>query len=481
VNVQTRRDKALRNLHLIIDAVTILASMVLATGIHAQLSTRFPVLRELPEFPQFASLAYAVLPLWLILVVAFRLHLSFERGYRPGELLLGLLKLHLSGALGLSAIQFLTQSVINRSFVGLFLISTLTLMYLERVALGAWVRYQYERGQTREHLLLVGRPSQRMSDFLEDLKRQPLAPEVVGYLEAPQPSTGLSDPPPGSAPVERIGGIEDLDRVLHARPVDHVMFFPPSNRPEELRSAVSVCEDVGVRASFSVNLVQVARAAPRITSVYDHPFVTFDVAPKRPEWLALKYGLDPMLAAALIVLLSPVFIAISLTILLTMGRPVLFSQPRAGLYGRPFRMLKFRSMIEGAEHQREALTSANEMSGPVFKIGNDPRVTPLGRFLRRSSLDELPQLFNVLTGAMSLVGPRPLPTFEHEQIRGWQRRRLSMKPGITGLWQVSGRSNKDFEEWMMLDLQYIDEWSLLLDVTLLLRTIPAVLFARGAR
>jgi lipopolysaccharide/colanic/teichoic acid biosynthesis glycosyltransferase len=225
----------------------------------------------------------------------------------------------------------------------------------------------------------------------------------------------------------------------------------------------------------------VARAAPRITSVYDHPFVTFDVAPKRPEWLALKYGLDPMLAAALIVLLSPVFIAISLTILLTMGRPVLFSQPRAGLYGRPFRMLKFRSMIEGAEHQREALTSANEMSGPVFKIGNDPRVTPLGRFLRRSSLDELPQLFNVLTGAMSLVGPRPLPTFEHEQIRGWQRRRLSMKPGITGLWQVSGRSNKDFEEWMMLDLQYIDEWSLLLDVTLLLRTIPAVLFARGAR
>jgi lipopolysaccharide/colanic/teichoic acid biosynthesis glycosyltransferase len=163
-----------------------------------------------------------------------------------------------------------------------------------------------------------------------------------------------------------------------------------------------------------------------------------------------------------------------------MGRPVIFAADRAGLNGRAFRMYKFRTMKLGAEADRAGLEAANEMSGPVFKIASDPRVTPLGRFLRKYSLDELPQLFNVLTGSMSLVGPRPLPVGEQEQIRGWQRRRLSMKPGVTGLWQVSGRSGINFEEWMALDLQYVDEWSLLLDLQVLLRTIPAVLVGRGA-
>jgi len=155
-------------------------------------------------------------------------------------------------------------------------------------------------------------------------------------------------------------------------------------------------------------------------------------------------------------------------------------QPRAGLYGRSFRMVKFRSMVQGAEAQRETLGDSNEMSGPVFKIKADPRVTRLGRVLRKTSLDELPQLFNVLNGSMSLVGPRPLPLMEQRQIRGWQRRRLSMKPGITGLWQVSGRNDLDFEEWMLLDLEYIDDWSLGLDLSILLRTLPVVLFGRGA-
>jgi lipopolysaccharide/colanic/teichoic acid biosynthesis glycosyltransferase len=164
----------------------------------------------------------------------------------------------------------------------------------------------------------------------------------------------------------------------------------------------------------------------------------------------------------------------------TMGRPVLFGQGRAGLHGRRFRMLKFRTMVKDAEARQAELMAANQMSGPVFKIDRDPRITRLGRLLRRTSLDELPQLFNVLSGSMSLIGPRPLPTKEQEQIRGWHRRRLSMKPGITGLWQVSGRSQIDFEDWMRLDLRYIDEWSLTLDLVILLRTVPAVLTSRGA-
>jgi lipopolysaccharide/colanic/teichoic acid biosynthesis glycosyltransferase len=214
--------------------------------------------------------------------------------------------------------------------------------------------------------------------------------------------------------------------------------------------------------------------------VFEHPFVTFDIASKRPEWLALKYGLDPLLSALLLLLLSPVMIGIALAILITMGKPVLFFQSRAGLHGRHFRMVKFRTMVPNAETLQRALLPSNEMGGPVFKIKGDHRITRLGRILRKTSLDELPQLFNVLAGSMSLVGPRPLPITEQEQIRGWQRRRLSMKPGITGLWQVSGRSQLDFQEWMLLDLKYVEQWSLLLDLEILLRTIPVVFTGRGA-
>jgi lipopolysaccharide/colanic/teichoic acid biosynthesis glycosyltransferase len=179
--------------------------------------------------------------------------------------------------------------------------------------------------------------------------------------------------------------------------------------------------------------------------------------------------------------LSPVLIIVSIAILLTMGRPLFFIQERVGLFGRRFRMIKFRTMIKEAEQKRDGLADYNEMTGPVFKITKDPRVTKLGRFLRRSSIDELPQLINVLWGTMSLVGPRPLPVDEQQRILATHRRRLSMRPGITGLWQVSGRSDVDFEQWMELDLHYINEWSLQLDATILVKTVREVILRTGAK
>ena len=164
----------------------------------------------------------------------------------------------------------------------------------------------------------------------------------------------------------------------------------------------------------------------------------------------------------------------------TLPGPVLFNQVRMGLNGRKFNMYKFRSMHQDAENRLGALKSSNEMSGPVFKIANDPRVTPVGRFIRKFSIDELPQLFNVLKGDMSLVGPRPPIYKEVLEYQRWQRRRLSMRPGITCIWQVSGRNDIGFEEWMKLDLQYIDNWSFWLDLKLLFKTIPAVLIGKGA-
>jgi lipopolysaccharide/colanic/teichoic acid biosynthesis glycosyltransferase len=182
-----------------------------------------------------------------------------------------------------------------------------------------------------------------------------------------------------------------------------------------------------------------------------------------------------------VVVLAPVFIGIALAIVLLDGCPVVFSQVRVGLHGRRFRMLKFRTMLKDSDELKPGLAGLNEVDGPAFKASRDPRVTRLGAFLRRTSLDELPQLFHVLGGAMSLVGPRPLPEQEQQRIHGSQRRRLSMKPGITGLWQTSGRSNVAFAEWMRMDQEYVDRWSLGLDLRLLLATIPAVLSRRGAR
>jgi lipopolysaccharide/colanic/teichoic acid biosynthesis glycosyltransferase len=201
----------------------------------------------------------------------------------------------------------------------------------------------------------------------------------------------------------------------------------------------------------------------------------------RAAAVLVKTLADRLLAAGLLIALSPVLGAVALAVRLRLGGPVLFVQRRAGFHGRPFWMLKFRTMRVGAEAEQPALRARNQMDGPAFKLADDPRVTPLGRFLRRSSLDELPQLLNVLAGDMSLVGPRPLPLDETALLSGGHRRRLSMRPGLTCLWQVSGRNDLSFREWMALDLDYVDRWSLGLDAVILLRTIPAIVTGRGAR
>jgi exopolysaccharide biosynthesis polyprenyl glycosylphosphotransferase len=477
---QSQSERLLANLQLGLDALIVLASIVLASWLHAQLRELIPSLRTPPSFEEHAVLVYLALPMWLLLGVVFRLHVAVAQRVGSAELLVRLIKLHVTGLAGLALVQFFTQSVINRSLVALFLTGTFLLMFVQRSLLIAWARFQYARGHAQARVLLVGRPSRRMADFARAAVASREPPCLLGYLEAPLSGAALSIPPPDGPEVPRLGTIDELARVLHAQPVDHVMFFPPANRPELVRDQLIACEEVGVPASFSVDLVQLSAAAPRLTSHYDHAFVSFEISPKRADALAIKYGLDPVLAAILIVLSAPIWLVVASAIWLTMGRPLLFVQERAGWNGRPFRMIKFRTMRSGAEAERANLLGDNEMSGPVFKIKEDPRVTPLGRLLRRTSLDELPQLWNVLTGSMSLVGPRPLPVSEQASIHGWQRRRLTMKPGITCLWQVMGRNDLDFVDWMLLDLEYIDDWSLWLDLLILFKTIPVVLFGRGA-
>jgi exopolysaccharide biosynthesis polyprenyl glycosylphosphotransferase len=284
----------------------------------------------------------------------------------------------------------------------------------------------------------------------------------------------------GEAPGEVLGTSDDLARVLRERPFDEVYVAgSPLRHARAMQAAVQVCERFGVPFALPESQFRLDRARPARRPSADG-YVHYLGAEPKPVQMALKRALDVVVAAAALVLLSPLLLVVSGLIALGSPGPVLFRQTRVGRHGKPFAMLKLRSMVEGAEGQRAMLAARNEQSGPVFKIRDDPRVTRVGRFIRRYSIDELPQLVNVLCGDMSLVGPRPPLPEEVARYEPWQRRRLSVRPGITCLWQVSGRNAVSFEEWMYLDMRYIDHWSLDEDLKLILRTVPAVVTGRGA-
>jgi exopolysaccharide biosynthesis polyprenyl glycosylphosphotransferase len=280
-----------------------------------------------------------------------------------------------------------------------------------------------------------------------------------------------------------LGECADLIPLLERNPVDEVVFIPGRRSLEELAPLFEQCEEMGVRTRLALSFFHSTIARPVLDSFQDIAVVTFSPVREMSSALLFKYAFDRIAALALLILLSPLLLATVLAIKISSRSwraPVLYGQTRCGLHGRPFTLHKFRSMRVGADKELAALRERNEMAGPVFKIRDDPRVTPLGRLLRKTSIDELPQIWNVLVGEMSLVGPRPPLPSEVEQYDRWQRRRLSMKPGITCLWQVKGRNQIPFETWMKLDLEYIDNWSLLLDFKILCRTVYVVATGYGA-
>jgi exopolysaccharide biosynthesis polyprenyl glycosylphosphotransferase len=480
VGVKTRSKSALRKLIYILDTLVLLMAFAVAFEMHGALREILPFFKSPPKLELYVRVAVFSIPVWVLLVPLFRLHLVFERVWSFGEMLVQLIKHHLAGFTVLTVMLFVTQIVFNRSLILLFMVCSFTLMLTTRLLLGIRQWYAWKSGDLTPRIILAGEPSTAMDRFLKDISFEEIPPQVLGRV-AKAPSELEREARLSSADMPLMGELEDLDRVLHDTHADQVLFYPPYHTPGAAAPGLRACETVGVKARLAIDTSHPGAALPRVVNLAGHPFITFDVLPPRPELRAIKHGFDAVAAALGLVVLLPLFAVVSLSILITMGRPVLFLQKRAGRHGRTFRMIKFRTMIPGAEMQRAGLEDKNEMDGPVFKVTDDPRVTRLGHFLRRTSIDELPQLVNVLRGTMSLVGPRPLPIEEQQEIYGWHRRRLSVKPGITGIWQVSGRSNIDFEQWMKLDLQYVDKWSLWLDLKILMKTIPAVLFKIGAK
>jgi len=333
-------------------------------------------------------------------------------------------------------------------------------------------------GRNLRHLLILG-TNPRAVEFARRITATPQRGyRLIGFVDNPWP--GLAAFRDTGYPL--VCGYTGLAEFLRRNVVDEVAVYLPFGSFYAYSSEVAaLCEQHGIMMRFNSDIFGLKTARWHAEQFDgDHYIATYTGT--AGGWpVAAKRVLDIAISCFLLLIFSPTLVVVAVVIKLTSAGPVFFLQERIGLNKRRFRVYKFRTMVSDAEKLMKKLEAMNEVSGPVFKIKNDPRITKIGRFLRRSSIDELPQLLNVLKGDMSLVGPRPLPVRDYEGFsEDWQRRRFSVKPGITCLWQVNGRSGISFDEWMLLDLQYMDEWSLWLDFKILAKTVPAVLKGEGA-
>jgi exopolysaccharide biosynthesis polyprenyl glycosylphosphotransferase len=335
----------------------------------------------------------------------------------------------------------------------------------------SWLR---RREVPIEHVLIVGIGPLGRHTGLEIRDRKGHR-RVFGYLRF------ADEPANDRLPAEVFGVAGDLEELLKRHVVSEV-FLASSRDPHraEMQAAIGVLEGFGIPFALPACGFRFGRARPEHEHLVADGYVHYLSVRRKPVQQAIKRAFDILASSIALGMLSPLMLVVAVLIKMSSRGPLLFKQNRVGLHGRIFHMLKFRSMVVNAEELKAKLMAHNEQQGPVFKMKRDPRITAVGRFIRKYSIDELPQLINVLRGEMSVVGPRPPIPSEVEKYEAWQRRRLSVRPGLTCVWQVSGRNQISFEEWMYLDMQYIDHWSLAQDFQLILKTVPVVLTGRGA-
>src|SRR5436305_2283743 len=427
-----------------------------------------------------------LLPLALAIWGGLLLSSGRYRSHRTVPLLdeaWAILRVCLSGAVLFTLALYLTRwderllgdDRVSRLWSLLFAVFSCLLLLTEKLALRLTSRYVRLHGFNYRTVLIVGTSpaALRIADSIHGHRFWGY--RILGFIRN---GPGWEESWPSRYAI--LGEIEDLPRIVESHVVDDVIFAVHRRELDRLEDLFLSLQEQGIRTRFAMDLFPHTRARVELEELDGVPLLSFATTPTSPLKLMLKRALDVALASLLLLLGMPVVLGIALVIKVTSRGNVLFRQTRCGLNGRLFTVYKFRTMVEDAEERRRELLHLNEMDGPVFKLRRDPRVTFFGRFLRRLSLDNLPQLWNVLRGDMSLVGPRPPIPEEVAKYQRWQRRRLSMKPGLTCLWQISGRNDLDFDRWMQLDLEYIDSCSPMLDLKILLRTIPVVLTGKVA-
>jgi len=382
------------------------------------------------------------------------------------------------GAISLIIFEFTLRLDLSRPFLALIAVYSWILLCLFRLTAGSLVGVVRREFGGPHFVMIVGLGprARKMGEQLERSAQYGI--RLVGFL-AEGPHLDMTPAHIRLSAEYNVFPVQALKQILRRQVVDEVVFAVDSNRLAELEDAFLLCDEEGVRTRVAVDFFPHVNSKVHLDQLGATPLLTFSAAPHDEIRLLIKRATDIVLASAAIVALLPFMILIALLVRLTSHGPAIFRQERCGLNGRKFTFYKFRSMCYDAETLKPALQHLSQRS-TAFKIPNDPRLTPVGRYLRKFSIDEWPQLWNILRGDMSLVGPRPAVPDEVEQYKQWQRRRLRMRPGLTCLWALAGRDQLDFESWMRMDMQYIDNWSLSLDWKILLLTIPRVITGHGA-
>ncbi len=469
-----------------IDAIVIIISFILAYFIddffrstydfHGMAYAISPTFEGLFYFSKKnLMLTISFVPTWIILLSLTGAYHDFRtRSFRKEVFII--LKAALLSIVVFGSIFFIFQmKFTSRLYMGIFTVTTALGLITGKRLISALLDKIHKHGFNQINLLIVG-TGRRAQDFIRVVKEHSnWGLRIVGLIDDEHGMYGKQ--------VEGhrvLGRLQDIPFILHRKVIDRVIFVVPRLWLHRLDDVILACEREGIATSISMDLYDLRIARMRQTNFNGFPLLEFETFHAKEWQLFLKRTVDIILSILLLIIFSPIFLITIIAIKLNSKGPIFFSQVRCGVNGRKFTLYKFRSMIVGAEMKKKLLEKLNEMDGPVFKIKQDPRITRVGRIIRKLSIDELPQLFNVLKGDMSIVGPRPPLPVEVDMYQLWQRRRLSLKPGITCIWQVSGRNNVNFDRWMEMDLEYIDNWSLWMDFKILFKTFFVVLLGYGA-
>jgi exopolysaccharide biosynthesis polyprenyl glycosylphosphotransferase len=468
---------------LFLDAVIISAAFFAAVFVRTQFHN-FYTWNLFPELNvadyaipvgEYLGVLFLVVPLWILMLHINGMYTSM-RTRKLHQVLWIVLKSAFFAVLGFGALVFLFKiHFVSRLFFIIFVSFCLLFLTAEKIIILATIHHIRRKGISFRYILIVG-TGRRAANVIRTIEQHPeWGLRILGAIDD-EPARGVKK----VEDVDVIGPIHELSRILHNHAVDEVIFVVPRSRLSFIEEAVLTCETEGVRASVAGDLFDM-RIAHSVTSELNGiPLITFESTVAQEWGLFVKRLIDLVLSGLGILIASPVLLITAVLVKATSKGPVIFKQRRLGLSGRVFNLYKFRTMVIGAEQDLSDMDVVHDSNSKEFKKRKTRYITPVGRFLRKFSLDELPQLFNVFWGHMSLVGPRPVPAQEVSQYKPWQRRRMSMRPGITCLWQISGRNKISFEDWMKMDLEYIDNWSPWLDIKILAKTVPVVIFGIGA-
>jgi exopolysaccharide biosynthesis polyprenyl glycosylphosphotransferase len=475
-----QRARALAGALIFTDLLITVLSLVLAYALRNGVMRRLwpaEFFGPLYSFSRYLALLILIVPIWTAALVSAGFYRS-RRTLPYWEELWSAAKAVFLGTATLAlAVYALKITFVSRPFLFLFALIDFLFLASEKLIIRSVAQKARARGYNFRTVVLAGMAPKALSlgRFLE--KHPHWGFRVLGFLD--DGSGGEMGTETG---FPKLGNLSDLEAVLAENVVDEVIFVIERGRLEEFEEAMLAAERHGVRSHVALDLFPHVIARPVLEELDGVPLLTFTTVPSNSLLMGAKRAIDILFGSMLLLITLPVQLLAAVAVKLNSPGRMFFRQTRCGLNGRQFTLLKFRTMVDGAQELLSEITHLNEMSGPAFKATNDPRLTAVGKLLRRFSIDELPQLWNVLAGDMSLVGPRPPIPEEVARYEPWQRRRLSMKPGLTCLWQISGRNEiPDFDRWMSLDLKYIDTWTPWLDLKILALTVPAVLAGRGAR